>query len=144
MARTRRSGEEVKKLAEQAKSIHETEKISIEEASRRVGISRSIYDRHIMGRKYKTSAAVRKKEQKKKKLWRDQKRQQRARISGSVDVSSIPPRPKKKQKGVRGKDIDMNSVQAVAGRITYIDKIISKYGDMVAERRMLGDRLIML
>src|SRR5262249_52954502 len=69
------------------------------------------------------------------------------RHTGSIDVSMLPPRPKRgnsHSKGVRGKNIDMNSVQAVAGRITYIDKIIAKYGDMAKERRELGDRLIML
>src|SRR5262245_4052622 len=145
MARTRRSGEEVKKLAEQAKAIHETEKISIEEASRRVGISRSIYDRHIHGRTYKTTAAVRKRERKKKKQWRDQKRLQRARIAGSVDVSSLPPRPKRHGGDRRGpKSVDMNSVQGVAGRITRLDKLLAKHDDMVQERKVLGDRLIQL
>src|SRR5262249_25225972 len=63
--RTRRSSEEVKKLAEQAKALVDGGKTA-EQAAAEVGISSSVYARYILGRVYKQTKASQVRRKKKK------------------------------------------------------------------------------
>lgn len=147
MARERRSGEEVKKLAEQAKALVDGGK-SATAAAAEVGISRSIYDRHIDGKTYKTSDTSRKKWRsnalgaKKKRKWRAQKTRERlAGSAGSIDVDSLPPRPKKGGKRVP-KPLDLHDVAALATRIAKYDKQLRKFAVIRTDRLRLAKLLM--
>src|SRR5262245_27133306 len=144
----RRTTEDVHKLALEAKTLVDAGSSETAE-SKQVGISRSVYDRHIHGKDTKYTKEQRAKwastRDKKRKGGSKAKRGRGKTIMGSIDVRSLPPRPKKHGGDRRAKqNVDMNSVRAIAGRITYIDRLLAKYGDMAQERRELSDRLIML
>ena len=125
--RKRRSGEEVAKLIQEARALIDGGMLK-EQAYDKVGISGSVYQR-----------------------WERQQKKGGRKVHGSIKVSALPPRPKKKGKwgGKRkGNGLDMSKVSSVAGRISYLDKRIEtmteRLNSMSDERNNLAPHLIKL
>ena len=121
-ARMRRSSEQVEK---DARAVHALvmKGESIERATKRIGLKRSVY-----------SLAM--------------KRLKLGGTSGTVSADMLPPRPEKgKGKGGYQKlsvPPDMNSVQALAVRIGLIDKKLAAVAGLAKERKTYAKRLMEL
>lgn len=64
--------------------------------------------------------------------------------SGSMDISALPPRPKKGPGGHPRRALDLNDVPAVAKRIGRIDVLLRGFDALTRERKALATRLMEL
>jgi hypothetical protein len=115
--KARRPPEEIKQAIAEVDRLVADDGMSILEAANKVGIASSVY--------YRNNAAK--------------------KVKGSVNVDSLPPRPKKKRGGYhKARPVDMNDVASLAGRISKLDKKIAGVDALAAERRQLAGALLKL
>lgn len=130
----RRSGEEVQALAERAKGLVEGG-MSEDAAAKEVGIARSVYDRRIKGKSYYADP-------KKRRAQRRAKRKKGGIVQGKIDVSMIPPRPKRMRGRTKG-EVNPDSVASIAHRIDRIDVKLASMEQLRAERAELAHQLLL-
>jgi hypothetical protein len=68
------------------------------------------------------------------------------KVSGSINVDALPPRPKKSKRGgyQKARAVNLDDVASVAGRISKLDKKIAEVDALASERRKLADVLLKL
>jgi hypothetical protein len=114
---TRRTQEEVEKLVAEIDRLREGG-MNITDAVDKVGLAKSVYERRKRG-------------------------DTGARVRGRMNVSQIPPRPKKGAKK-RPKPVNVNDVASLANRISRIDKKLESFEDLREERARLSQFLLKL
>ena len=118
--RTRRSAEEVNALGVQARALIDAGQ-KARDVYKTVGLAESVYRRWAKLNPKKPGEGTR----------------------GTVNVASLPPRPKKGTKRAP-KPLDRTDISAVANRIARLDKKLHSIDDMVKERIELVGVLVKL